>query len=198
MAGLALRTNQDQVFRDLDRFAVAVKDRAAPRILNSLRDAAQLAGLRAVNDEYQIGPRTAEKWLRVKIATREAMQAIVTARGRGFPLEVFKPIQRKDGVSVLVKGRRFTIPHTFLIERFGLHVFARGAYAGKTSRVQLTGRTFGRFQFGRARLPIHELFTFGPAEAWSNPKTIKAMDAAIRDKGRAIAKREIDGVKRGF
>ena len=164
--GLALKatTNVDEVLDDLDRYVRAVNGSAIPVALNKLADLAKTAGLRAVSDDYEIGPRTFEKYVSVEVANAGHYRASVRARGGALPLYVFKPTQGAGGVTVTIKGKRAFIPHAFLARMPSGHlgVFARGAYGGKGLR-QATGQSFGRFQFGERRLPINELYTFGPA-----------------------------------
>lgn len=195
--GLALHSNVDQVLADAARFVAAAKAVAAPRALNALLPMARTAGLRKIADLYQIGPRTSEAWVSVKLATSGDLKATITVKGRGFPLSVFKPIQTPAGVSVLIKGKRFTIPHTFLVKRFGLHVFARGAYSGKSGGLRSTGETFGRFVYGKGRLPIQELYSFGPAEAFANADVTQAMLDRVEEQAPKVIAREVAAVRRG-
>lgn len=196
--GLALRNNLDTVFGDMDRYVAAAKSVAAVRVLNALRPMAQTAGLRKISDIYGIGPRTTEQYATVKDATQSDLEASITVKGRGFPLSAFSPVQTPTGVSVLIKGRRVTIPHAFMVQRFGKHVFARGAYLGKSGGLNPTGETFGRFAFGRGRLPIQELYTFGPAEAFANPDVTNAMLDRVEEQAPKVIARELAAVKRGF
>lgn len=168
-----------------------------PRAINTLRDQAQVAGLRVVSDEYDVGPRTMEKYVSVTFATPGELEATINVKGRGFPFEVFNPRQTRAGVTVTIKGKRVLVPHAFMVERFGSHVFARGGYGGKGG-VLPTGEAFGRFTFGKRRLPIHELFTFGPVEAFSNPDVTTAMQDRIDEQASAVIAREIKAVVRGF
>ena len=132
-----------------------------------------------------------------KDARRDDLEASITVKGRGFPLSEFRPVQTAKGVSVVIKGKRITIPHTFMVRRFGQHVFARGAYGGKGLR-KATGETFGRFTYGRTRLPINELYTFAPPDAFSNPEVVQAMDDRVEQQAAAALEREVAAVARGF
>jgi hypothetical protein len=197
---LRLRTtsNEDHVFAAMDRFAVNVQRVAAPRALNTLRDQAETAGFREIADVYQVGPRTMEQYASITVATPEQPQASIKVKGRGFPLQVFKPVQTSKGVSVLLKGRRQLFEHAFMVKRFGTHVFARGAYGGKAGGFKPTGEAQGRFQFGVTRNPIRELFSFGPVEAFSNKDVTQAMQDRVDDQMHAVFSREIQAVRRGF
>jgi len=178
---LAVTTNVDQVFRDMDAFVARAQQVAIPRALNKLRDQAQVAGLRKINDLYQIGPRTSEKYLRIKLAGQADLEAAMSMVGSGFPLALFSPIKTPRGVSVKIKGKRFLISHAFQVQQFGSNVFARGAYAGKGRGLRPSGKHFGRFQFGIGRLPINKLYTFSPADMLANQEVVGAMQDRIEE-----------------
>jgi hypothetical protein len=186
---ISTRTNIDEVFRDLDAFVASAQNVAVPRALNTLRDQAQVAGLRKISEVYQIGPRTTERYLSITLASPSSPEASINVKGRGFPLSEMKP---------LIKGKRVLIPHAFMVKRFGLHVFARGAYGGKSKGTRPTGERFGRFVFGKGRLPMSELFTFGPAEMLANQDVTDAMQDRIEEQAPVIIAREISAVRRGF
>lgn len=194
---LTARSNLAEVESQLDAFVDSVETVAASRALNALRDQAQTAGFRKVNDLYQVGPRTMERYAETKPATSGDTDTTITVKGKGFSLDAFQPRRTSTGVSVLVKGRRFEIPHAFMVDRFGQHVFARGSYGGKAGG-KPTGQSFGSFQFGKARLPIHELYTFGPVQAFSNDEVTQAMDDRVAEQGPSVMAREIKAAVRGF
>ena len=183
---------------DLSRFVRDVQTKATLRAVNKLIDQAETAGLRQVAEIYQVGPRTMEQYASVTLATASNPEASIKVKGRGFPLQVFKPIQTKAGVTALVKGKRVLFRHAFMVKRFGTHVFARGGYGGKGSGFKGTGQSQGRFQFGRGRLPIQELFSFGPVEAFSNKDVTQAMMDRVEDQMQSVMAREIEAVRRGF
>jgi hypothetical protein len=196
---LAIRANPDQAFTALDQFAARVQAIAVPRALNKLADQAQTAGLRAVNSIYKIGPRTMEKYVATTYAFPNKLEATLTAKGAGFPLYVFDPRQTRTGVSVSLKGRRVIIPHAFIATMPNGHVgvFARGAYGGKSNKRQLkaTGAGFGRFTFGRGRLPINELYTLSPPDAFGNSDVTKAMDDRVEEQAAKVLQQEIRFVR---
>lgn len=192
---LAVRSNIDQVFGELDRYVDQVETVAVPRALNKLGQQAQTAGFRKVSEIYGIGPRTMEKYATLKFATAQSLEVELTVRGKGFPIYTFSPRQTRGGVSVLIKGRRFIIPHTFIARMPSGHVgvFARGAYGGKsTKRIVLTGEEFGRFAFARRRLPINELYTMSPPDAASNPDVTDAMDERVQEQAAKVLQQEIN------
>lgn len=204
---MALRasTNEAEVFAALDAWVDGVHDVAVPRTLNKVMDQAETAGLRVVASLYRVGPRTMEKYLTRGLAKPGDLVATLTAKGLGFPLYVFQPRQTRAGVSVLLKGRRVTIPHAFFKTRKGkvismksghVGVFARGAYGGK-GKINPTGETSGRFHFGKGRFAINELFTFGPPQAMNNRDVIEAMNDRAREQIPAVLAQEIRYASRG-
>jgi hypothetical protein len=126
-----------------------------------------------------------------KQATPADLEATISAKGHGFPLSLFSPQRVAGGVSVLVKGRRFTIPHAFFIPQAPGHVFARGAYAGKSGGLLPTGEDFGRFVFGKKRLPISELYTLNPADAMSNTEVVQAMNDRVDEQAADVLRHEL-------
>lgn len=194
MPGLTLSTNADQVIADVGSYIDKVQSVAMPRAINKLIEQAQVAGFRKVNDIYGIGPRAFEQYASVSLAKEgRDFAATINVKGKGLPLVLFKPRKVKGGVSVLVKGRRFTIRHAFLATMNNGHtgVFARGAYGGKGKRVVPTGETFGRFVFGRTRLSVNELYTFSPPKAFSNVDVIEAMEDRVREQSSKVINQEI-------
>ncbi len=193
--GLSVKHNLDEVLDKLDAWASSVVEVAAPRALNKLLDQAQVAGLRKVNDIYRIGPRTFEKYARVSFAVPGQLEASITVRGAGFPLYLFNPRQvrgKGGGVRVTLKGRSVFIPHAFIAKMRSGHVgvFARGAYGGKGKNVS-TGESFGKFQFGRKRYSINELFTFSAPGAFSNPDVTEAMNERVFEQYGSVINQEI-------
>jgi hypothetical protein len=191
------RDNLAQVMQDIDRFASDIQAVAVPRALNALRDQAQTAGLREIAKVYEIGPRTMERYVTVKPATGADPQAEISVKGKGFPLNVFKPVRTQTGVSVSIKGRRFTVPHAFVVAKFGGNVFARGSYGGKYGG-QASGESFGRFLFGRSRLPISKLYSFSPPDTLANRQVQDVMDDRVAEQAGKVLAREIASARRGF
>jgi hypothetical protein len=191
-ARVAVRTNADEVFAEMDRFIDQARTVAIPRAMNKLIDQAQTAGLRKISDVYGIGPRTMEKYVTTRLATASALEASITAKGKGFPLSMFQPRQTRNGVSVRIKDRRVIVPHAFMATMPNGHVgvFARGAYGGKGVLV-FTGSTFGRFKFGRRRLPINELYTLSPPDALSNDDVTRAMQDRVDQQAAKVLAQEL-------
>lgn len=199
--GLALRNNQADFEQQIDAFASGLSV-VKPRILNKLQDQALTAGLREVADVYDVGPQTMRKYVTLRLANGSDLESTITVKGKGFPLILFGARQLRNGVSVKIKGKRIVIPHAFITTMPNGHqgVFARGAYGGKG----LTTKTgsFGRFIFGRrirvtkpyakrTELPVNELYTFAPPDAFSNPLTIAAMDDRVEEQGPKVAAQEL-------
>lgn len=186
---LTSANNLDQVFAQLDRFADDMQRVAAVRAVNKLADQAQTAGFREIAKIYDIGPRVMENYASIRQAGAE-LEATITVKGKGFPLSEFKPIRTRKGISVKVKGRRVLIPHTFFTPKTNQRVFARGGYGGK-GVVKPTGESFGRFAFGRSRLPINQLWTLGPATAFANDDVTNAMQDRVEEQAGKVLASEI-------
>lgn len=195
---LSVRTNIDQVFADLDQWADGA-ERAIPRAVNKLIAQAETAGLRKISEVYQIGPRTMEQYVTIKLTSTVELEASITAKGIGFPLSAFNPRQTNAGVSVSIKGRRVIVPHAFIATLRSGHVgvFARGAYAGKGRGFKPSGEAFGRFLFGKARLPINELFTFAPPDALANDEVIAAMEDRVNEQADNVVAHELSFAAKG-
>lgn len=190
--GLGVTTNVEEVLSALERHVALIREVAIPRALNKLADQAQTAGLREVAADYDIPPRTFEKYLGRGFASAAEFRASINAKGSGLPLVLFDPREVPGGISVRVKRKRFFVPHAFFATMRSGHrgVFARGAYGGRGVRTP-TGQRFGRFAFGRARLSINELFTFGPAEAWASEDVVRAMQARVDEQFGKVLQQEI-------
>lgn len=201
---LSATSNINDVLAKLDAFASGVSAVAMPRALNKLIGQAQVAGLRAINAEYKIGPRAFERYARIEYVRGTLLEASIAVRGSGLPLQLFNARRigregvRGGGVRVTLKGRTFLIPHAFIKTMRSGHVgvFARGAYGGK-GRQTFTGEKFGRFQFGRQRFSINELFTFAPPGAFSNPIVTEAMNERMRQQSGKVIQQEIRFAARG-
>ncbi|HEY1283004.1 MAG TPA: phage tail protein [Steroidobacteraceae bacterium] len=189
---LSARTNVDQVLRDLDDYVKTAVDVAMPRAVNKLADQAETAGLRKISDIYGVGPRTMEQYVTVDRASAKDLRATINAKGKGFPLTLFNPRQSRLGVTVRIKGRTVLIPHAFIARMHNGHVgvFARGAYGARGAQL-LTGEMFGRFAFGRSRLPINELYTSSPPDALANPDVLDAMQKRVDEQASKVIGQEI-------
>jgi hypothetical protein len=201
--GLKVKTtnNLPEVLAKLDRIEASIRDAALPIALNKLGPQARTVGVRKVADIYGIGARDLTPYLDVRQASTGALEWVLTVKGKGLPLSLFKPRQTRKGVSVTIKGRRIVIPHSFLKAiRGNLQVWARGTYGAEVSGTrsgkrrkrgirertgqsafQSTGEAFGRFAFGRNRFPISLLRSTTPPAAISNRDVIAAMNDRIRE-----------------
>jgi hypothetical protein len=189
---LAVRSNQAQFEADLDEWGAAVQV-AVPRALAKLADQAETAGTRKAAEVYSMPVRTiANYWTVQPPTTADEFEASVNAKGAGFPLSAFSPRQTQKGVSVSVKGRRFLIPHAFIATMGSGHqgVFARGRYGGGGALVR-TGESFGRFDFGKARLPINELYTFAPPDTLDNEEVRAAMEDRVQEQTPKVIAQEL-------
>lgn len=191
---ISISDNADEVFAGIQAFNDAIVSVATPRALNRLRDQASTAGFRVAASLYGINVSTFSQYTTLSYASAQTLEASINVKGAGFPLYVLKPRQTRAGVTVVIKGKRVLIPHTFIAMMPNGHVgvFARGAYGARSSRqITGTGQSFGKFTFGRKRLPINELFTFTPGEAFDNPEVTKAMDARVANQATAVLQQEI-------
>lgn len=191
---LTTRDNAAQVERDLDRLAANIA-KAQARAANELRRQARTAGLRAVNDEYSIGPRTMEQFITETVATPEEPTAALIVKGKRLPMSAFKPIVTRLGVSVMLLGRRILIRHAF-IGKFG-QVVARGAYEGRKP-IRPRGDRFQGFAFGKGRLPVTALQGISAAEAFGARVVVDAMDKRMDEQSAAVLRRELEAIARGF
>jgi hypothetical protein len=190
VGSIGVSSNQGDFERALDAF-VGNLALAASRSANELRDQAETAGLREIASDYGIGPRTFEKYVNVTIATPGRLEASVIARGKGFPLYVFEPHQTRQGVSVLVKGKRTLILHAFIATMPNGHVgiFARGAYG---ERFHFKRGVHKRRPLGRnTELPIAELYTWAPSDALGNPTTVAAMNDRVDEQRSKVIQRNV-------
>lgn len=198
--GLSVRSNHEQVFAEMDREVAAIRAVAMPRALNKLRDQAKVAGLRVVADLYGIGPRTFEKYVTLKLATTADTEAVITVKGKGLPMYLFKPRpsqpgkgRKGGGVAVLIKGRTLFLEGAFIARMKSGHVgiFARGAYGGKGKRFHATGGGFGRFLYSSTRLSINEFYTFGAPDALASKQATEAMTDRIDAQADSVIRAEI-------
>jgi hypothetical protein len=175
----------------MDAFVAGVVSIAAPRAINKLRDQARTAGFRKISELYGIGPRTMDQYARVTYASASELKAEINVKGKGFPLSAFQPRQTAAGVSAVIKGVRKIIAHTFLATMPNGHVgvFARGTY-GK-SFVFGRGQHKKRSDGGWTELPINELYSFAPPDAFSNPEVVDAMQSRVDEQAPIVLKQEI-------
>ena len=188
-------SNIKDVLADIDRFGKAIQDLALTRAVNKLADQAQTAGLREMSRIYRIPQKTFAKYMSVRLAQSGELVASINAKGSGLPLYLFNPVPvrgKGGGVRVTLKGRTFLIPHAFIARmRSGkVGIFARGAYGGKGKQT-FTGERFGKFQFGKKRFSINELFTFSAPGAFGNPEVVDAMNARVEEQAAKVIAQEI-------
>jgi hypothetical protein len=209
MAGVRLssKTNLETVFKELDTFVEGITVTAVPRAVNKLLDQADVAGRRALAEEYGIPVREINAYIR-KLYSRVpsgAARAELQAFGPGLPLILFSPIpsrpavggrQRGKGVSVRIKGRRFFVKGGFVQRMPNGHVgvFARGAYRGKMTRhpfIAAGATGFGAFEYGKGRLSINELYTVSVGVAFRSRAVEDAMNKRIDQQAFNVLRQEI-------
>lgn len=215
---VAVSTNLDDAFSQLERGVNAALAVALPRALNKLGDQAKVAGLRKITEVYRIRRSDLVPYFDVRVARPGAVESAIVAKGKGFPLRLFNPVKTDRGIRVTVKGKSFEIPHAFFANLgIGLQVFARGTYNGnrtagaytpgrrKAGLGKATGRSpyvptgerFGKFNFGRLRFPITLLRTMSPPDALSNPEVNRAMMDRVEEQTAKVLKQEIRFASRG-
>ena len=201
---LALNTNIDQVFQEMDAYVDAIKAVAIPRSLNELSDNANVVILREMAKQYGLQQNVLRQYMRqVRATVPGGVQASVEVFGRGLPLILFSPTPsaptrgkpRGKGVTVRIKGKRIFIPHAFIQRMPNGHVgvFVRGAYGGKSSKrgLSLTGESLGRFQLSSSRLPINELYTTSPPTMAGNRNVVEAANARVETQAPVVIARNI-------
>lgn len=221
--GIALRTktNLEDVLRQLDGWASDVAGVAMTVAINKLGEQAKVAGLRAIRKRYGLTIAEISPYFDFVEAARKPLAYTIVAKGKGFPLSLFKPRivkGRGGGVSVVLVGRRVLIPHAFI---FGGQVFARGTYnasasgsgttgrrAGKRrkagirertgrSAFEATGERLGRFAFGRHRFPITLLRTTTPPSVLTNEEIVEVMSARIAEQAPTVLRNALKFAARG-
>ena len=215
MTRLSVKVDTKGMERFLDDASRAIL-LASTRTANRLIERAKTSGFREVARVYGIGPRDFEQYARVTLARDGEVVAEITVSGRGLPVFHFQPRQTRKGVTVKIKGRRILIPHAFIARTASGHigVFARGAYGGKgLGANQRSGQTFGRFVFGRGSkkvrgfrpgrgakrsgLPINEIYTFAPPDAFSSEQVVEAMEARVDEDFDKVMRGELRFALRG-
>lgn len=133
---------------------------------------------RLIRDTYKIGKKDLDRNMGVTKASFGRSKATIFAFGVPLDLRMFKPIQRKKGVSVNIMGKRRTIPGSFMARmKSGYYgVFARGSY----------GQNGFEFREKRARkkgndLGITKMVTVSQATMFSNDKVMKSTIDTIHD-----------------
>lgn len=176
MLRVDIRHNISAASAMLTKLSRDMGEKAVTRAINKTAQQAKTQAAREIKDKYQISTRVISRSLLIRRASRNMMQAVIQAEGKPLPLIAFNVRKDARGVSVQIKGRRVTVPHAFIATMKSGHkgVFARGGYKGSFDR---NGQQFGRFQFGRKRFPIGELFTFSVPQGFSN-KAVR--DAVVR------------------
>lgn len=200
---LDIRTNVEDVLRELDGFVEEVARVAVPRALNKLAKQVEVVAVRLIAEEYGVGAAQMRKYLRLALSSGPDVPARLIARGKGFPLVLFHPRggrRRDKGVTVRIKGRNVLIPHAFILALGGgdRQVFARGSYTAREGgRFEPTGERMGRFRYGRRRFPISLLRTFGPPEAIRNRRVVDGMVARAKEQAAKVLTQEIRFASRG-
>jgi hypothetical protein len=174
--------------------AAGLREKATTRAINKVAAQGKTAAAREIKQEYQISTRVISRSISLRRAGRGVLQAVIAAQGGPLPMIAFQARQSKLGVTIKVKGRSITVPHAFIKSMKSGHqgVFARGGYKGSMRR---TGESFGRFKFGRGRLPIGELFTMSVPNGFSNKVVQDKVMARVREQFPKVLAQEINYLK---
>jgi hypothetical protein len=190
MIKMDIRHDINKAASQMVKLAKDMRDVAIMRAINKTATQAKTQAGREIKDQYQISTRVIGKSITIRRAARGALDAVITAEGKPLPLIAFQARQSRGGVSVQIKGRRVTIPHSFIATMKSGHrgVYARGGYKGSFER---NGQSFGRFQFGKQRFPIGELFTFSVPQGFSNKVVQRKVIARVNEQFPKVLAQEI-------
>lgn len=214
---IGIRSNVDEVLKDLDKLMAEIETVAVPRALEKLGNQAATKGVSEAAKVYRIKVSDVRPYVEV-VVDRVSHEVSVVTKGKGFPLRVFNPQPTSTGIRFTVKGHQIEIPHAFFIRKLN-NVFARGRYGQggpeqararrgarklqldrglNTSLFRSTGEQFGRFAFGRGRFPIALLRSSSPPDAMNSDEVVDAMQARVDEQAAKVLKQEIAAVRRGF
>lgn len=131
---------------------------AQARAINRSLTKGRTASSRSIREDYKAKAADVKKRLDMEKASRTTLTGKIGAHKTPLPVSMFKPSQRRDGVSVRVTRTRKTMKGAFMATMPSGHrgVWARGRY------------TKQGFKFERARLPITELRTVSMSSAMKN------------------------------
>ncbi len=162
------------------------------RAINHTLGKAKTASSREIRSVYSITAKDVNQALTVRKASPAIMYGMVIAAGKPIPLKKFKPIQNKEGVSVIIKkGKRQLIKSAFLTTMPSGHtgVFARGSYkqggyAFRHHRVKPAGgykQVNGRWQPIQNDTPINTLNTTSVPLMLSQNVVLNALSKKIQE-----------------
>lgn len=162
------------------------------RAINHTLAKAKTQGSREIRQVYAIAAKDLSQAITLRKANQAQMYGVVIAAGKPIPLKKFKPIQNKDGVSVIIKkGQRQQIKSAFLAAMPSGHtgVFARGAYkqngyAFRHKRITPAGgykQLNGRWQPIQNDTPINTLNTVSVPLAFSQDIVIRAVAKKLEE-----------------
>jgi hypothetical protein len=171
MLRIDIRHNIKDAVDRLGNLSKGMADKAITRTINKTAVQGKTQATREIKEQYQISTRVVGRGISIRRAGRGVLQAVIKVEGRPLPMIAFQAKKDARGVSVVIKGRRVVVPHAFIATLKSGHkgVFARGGYKGGFEK---NGQQFGRFQFGKQRFPIGELFTASLPQGFNN-KVVK-------------------------
>lgn len=155
-----VKSNIDQVVRDLRAVNSKVIDKAVVRTLNRVIASCKSAGVKAIAKETGIKQKTVRPKIDIEKANFLRQEAHAVPMGRPFRLVHFNAVQTAAGVSANAWGVKRVYPHTFLAD----------VAAG-------TGRTQGVFvRKTKERYPIRQLYGPGIKQTFAKPHILKVLE----------------------
>lgn len=190
MVRVDIRHNINDAVDRLTKLSKAMRDTAITRTINKTALQGKTQAGREIRDRYQISTRVIGRSISIQRAGRGVLQATIKVEGKPLPLIAFQAKKDPRGVAVNIKGRRVVVPHAFIATLKSGHkgVFARGGYKGSFEK---NGKQFGRFQFGKKRFPIGELFTASLPQGFNNKVVKAAVVKRITDQFPVVLAQEI-------
>jgi hypothetical protein len=166
------------------RFSGQVRAQMRPaiaRALNRTATSVRAGTGREIRKVYNIKQGSVRAQIKITRATRNELEARVTASGRPIPLIEFGARQTKRGVTVKVKrrGGRKLIPGAFVATVGAGHrgVFIRAQSGTRTKRDQAERK---RVAPKYSDLPIAELLTLSIPKAFTNREVLAALERVAR------------------
>ena len=180
------------------------------RAINHTAAKAKTASSKEIRSIYNISAKDVNKSFDIRRANRAQLYAYIVSTGKPIPVHNFKPIQTKEGVSVLIKkGNRQLIKGAFLATMASGHkgIFARGTYKGgkgdfvfRNKRIRKAGGYAlknGRYQPINNDLNINEITTVSVPRAFSNQVVLRNLSNTIDREFPARMMHELSRIRKG-
>lgn len=178
----------EDLINGLEDLSGSMREQLLPRVLNNIGKLAQTQVKRTIANEMGIAVNRVGAFLRLKQATPGHLAVTIRAKGPRLPLKDFKPkpakvtrIRPPIGVSVIDRGTRKVLPHTFIGPNE--HIFVRSP--GK--RVMSKGRYEGKM-----REPIRKMWGPGVPLQLLHGASRKAVETLVETDGARIVASQYD------